>query len=510
MTEEPVGIDIGSCFTRVACYRGDRDITPIELIENIDGKFETPSIVANRDGELIAGQAAVIYSQNKPNTAICNVKKLLSQTQDQLVFQADEIKKIVKNDTISITNSGITLCGKTFTTTQLLAQLLRVHQQSLNNKGKSAKRATIAVPASFTVEARQNIKKAATEAGFTKVTIVNEATAAVVNYQKTFNTEDGLYLVFDCAATSCTATIVSAKGAEYSILGMSVLDGNSGEAINQTIQKKVLKQLDKSKVDEIEKNEIALSKISSSIEEAKTKSVKNKIEIIAPIPKSKSITMTISMDQLNTEIDDILDNIEDQISDFFKQSGIDDSNPINYLVLIGGTSSIPGIRERVIDACQIEKVETFIDPRSVVAVGAALIDEKILFCKKFKDLYAGIKPISSTIQEKTYLKCALGIQITNGPSPGYIKKLIEPGTIIPKKKAFLFKTTKSHQNTAIYHIYAFIDNKWILKNTLTMSNLPDSGIVDMRIVFTLQQDEFVIVQGSVAGSKQKTSVHFSL
>ena len=514
--EEAIGIDIGTSYTRVACHTGNPNLSQIDVIENADGKFDTPSVVANLDGNLVAGRAAFICSQNNKDSALFNIKTLLSKTPDELVSQAEEIKKFTRNDSIKITRSGITLNNKTFTPSQFLTELLKIHVNSLKIKSKSPQRVTITVPADFSANARQLIKESAKNAGFpiSKITIVNESTAAVVNYQNTFKTGDGLYLVVDCAAVSCTVTLVRVRGSDYTTEGMAILEGNSGEAINQAIHKKVMKQFQSNEIDQIKRNNQAMSLIYTSIEDAKVLcSSTERLDIVASVPKSRSISMSMSMEQLQLEIDDILNNLEQPINDLLEKADIDDpETQINYLVLSGGTTALKAFKEKILDACQKDPddVKFFDNPSSAVAVGAALIDERLLKRNSFRDVTVGIKPIISTIEVQEFLKNPLGVRVSDGGNSYSIKQVVNSGLLIPQKKAFVFKTVKPHQAEATLIVSAYTNREWKEKGTIKLSNLPDQESVLLRLVFSLQPNNHIIVEGSVKGNPVKTKIEFTL
>ena len=60
-----IGIDFGTCYTRVAIYRNEK----LELIKNDIGNVSTPSVVAFTDTGILVGEPAVDQMfENASNT----------------------------------------------------------------------------------------------------------------------------------------------------------------------------------------------------------------------------------------------------------------------------------------------------------------------------------------------------------------------------------------------------------------------------------------------------------
>ena len=60
-----IGIDFGTCFTRVAIYRNEKP----EIIKNDKGNKSTPSVVAFTDTGILVGESAVDQMfENSSNT----------------------------------------------------------------------------------------------------------------------------------------------------------------------------------------------------------------------------------------------------------------------------------------------------------------------------------------------------------------------------------------------------------------------------------------------------------
>ena len=51
-----IGIDFGTCYTRVAIFRSERP----EIIKNDKGNESTPSVVAFTDTGILVGESAVV------------------------------------------------------------------------------------------------------------------------------------------------------------------------------------------------------------------------------------------------------------------------------------------------------------------------------------------------------------------------------------------------------------------------------------------------------------------
>ena len=515
---EAIGIDIGTTFTRIACHRGDPDKTPIEVIQNKDGDHDIPSVVANDNGHLIAGREALIYSRQPAHAdqTIYNVKLLLSPK--TIPKSTKTTKKLTRNSSVTLITqkdrmpSKISFGSESFTPSQLLDPLLEIHVDSFRKrKSKDPQRCTIAVPAHFGKEERMAVEASAKRVGFKQITIVNESTAAVVQYQSQFKTGDGRYLVINCSAIGCDATLVEAKGSQYTTKGMALLQGYAGDDLDKAIRDLLIKRSNLNK-DTITHDKFSMESIDSAIQEQKPNiSRTNSVHFFtSALKEGNPINVELSTTTIETQSDNLIENFYKPITDLIRHQGIDSSDPekiskyVQYFVITGGTSQLPFYKNKILEICGIDDDDDikYVDSKTAVATGAALIDEMLLNRKNFSDVTIGIKPI-------LYAKESIGISVSGDD----IQELYETVIPFPDKRAFLFQTSKTNQQKATFNILykASKSGDYEQKKSISLDGLPENGTkATIRFVIETITTDDIKVKVQAKGTPLKNETTFSI
>ncbi|MDR3322432.1 MAG: Hsp70 family protein, partial [Synergistaceae bacterium] len=156
MNEEIViGIDLGTRYAQIAV---DLPGKGIMLIPNRWGNARTPSMVAISNDGLIAGEDASRMALIEPQTAWWDMKRHLG--------------------TDWVARAG----GRIYTPEELLVPLLCILREDAEAYLKTfISSCVLAAPAHFSFPERGALARAAQSAGFEKIRIVNEPTAAALS-----------------------------------------------------------------------------------------------------------------------------------------------------------------------------------------------------------------------------------------------------------------------------------------------------------------------------------------
>ena len=506
---EAVGIDFGASFTRIACHTGDPKATIIDLIENKNGHFDIPSIIAFDKNRIVAGDEAEILAKIHPETAVHNIKCFLSKN---IIWD----KKHLKNENVTIENDQLRYKENTYKFIRILEEIFKLHFQTyLFKKGIKPNSVTIALPVYFDKYERNNFEIAAKNAGFTGVKTVNYPTAAIAAYQKEFNTNDGRYLVVNCSALLTEATYVIVKGSSYQTVATAILKGKSGNSLNHQLSKMLLSDLNNDDdQDVILNDQRSMSILQTTVEEQKhsiSKTNNKLIKFITPtLMNGVTIQKDITVNSFETLADELSDNIQQPINDLFESLNIS-GDDVDYVVLTGGTTNIPLYREKIFNACEkdIEEAKIFSQPSRAIAVGAAILDEMMLKRLIYTDSSVGLKQIFSCVnKDNDPPNKNVGIQLDTTTYFTLIEEDTKPGD----KKAYTLRTCNRDGDIALFKICTkpFNESEWKERYSITLHNLPDTEYYDLNVTAEFKSNKSVTVTIGIRGSGKYVKRKFSL
>ena len=176
--EKIIGIDLGTTNSVVAVMEG----TEPKVIPNAEGNRLTPSVVAFTDkGDTIVGEPARRQAVTNPKRTVYSVKRFMGRRHSEVeseekmlpygvIGAADEYVKIGVGD-------------EEHTPQEISAKVLRKLKESAESYlGHKVNKAVITVPAYFNDAQRQATKDAGQIAGLEVARIINEPTAAALDY----------------------------------------------------------------------------------------------------------------------------------------------------------------------------------------------------------------------------------------------------------------------------------------------------------------------------------------
>jgi molecular chaperone DnaK len=152
-----------------------------KIIPNAEGNRTTPSVVANKKGEIIVGTPAKRQAVTNPKETIFSAKRFIGR-------KKSEVESEIKNVPYEVVagpggESLITFNGKNARPEEISAHvLMKLKEDAEKYLGEKVTEAVITVPAYFNDDQRQATINAGKIAGLDVKRIVNEPTAAALAY----------------------------------------------------------------------------------------------------------------------------------------------------------------------------------------------------------------------------------------------------------------------------------------------------------------------------------------
>ena len=365
------GIDLGTTNSGIACYENGI----VTIFKNPVGLKDTiPSVVSFRKGRIQVGDKAREWLTSDAENVVASFKRKMGSSETFYIPNIDENKTPVDLSAM------------------VLKELLNFIPE---NQPESV---VITIPASFDTIQSNATKKAGYQAGFKEVVLLQEPIAACLAYANSQNidiTQEQKWLVYDFGGGTFDVALVHINSRDLKIIdhkGNNFLGGVDID--NLFIEKLICPTLEiVLKEENLWKKLTAEKQYSQLYFELLFKAEEAKKELSV---RAKSI-IEIEDDALDLfcEIPITVQQFNQIIVSKFQESfQLTESlltenalsfNQIEKIILVGGTTYIPYIRQQLREKTNIE-VDTHLDPTTAVIIGAAY--------------YAGSK-VSALADEKT-------------------------------------------------------------------------------------------------------------
>ncbi|XP_048538147.1 heat shock cognate 70 kDa protein-like [Triticum urartu] len=489
-----IGIDLGTTYSCMAVWRQSHN--RVEIIPSDQGNLTMPSCVAFTEAWRLIGDAAVNQAAMNPVNTVFDVKRLIGRKFSDKSVQGD-IKmwpfKVVSGPSdrpmivVQYRNEE-----KQFEAEEISAMLLgKIRETAEAYLGRKVQNAVITVPVYFNDSQRQATIDAGAIAGLNVMRIINEPSAAAIAYgfgKMSDSDKVETVLVFDLGGGTLDVSIVKVDpGADIDmgVFEVKSTSGNThlgGEDFNNLMVKHFVREfLKKYKKNDIRENPKALRRLRTACEKAKR-------------VLSSTTQATVEIDSLHDGIDFYgaitRAKFEELNLDLFRKCIVHvekclslakmEKSQIHDVVLVGGSSRIPKVRELLKDFFQGKELCTKINPDEAVAYGAA-VQAAILSGEGNEEvrdvLLLDVTPLS------------LGVE-TEG---GEMSVVISRNTTIPVKKDKVYTTCHDNQTRILFQVYEgegseTVDNNLLGKFTLRGISRAPRAVPKVNVTFEINPD----------------------
>lgn len=391
-----IGIDLGTTFSSIALFEPQTGETIV--LSDHNGIRSIPSVVAFLpNGSILVGTEAVAQQSMNPRNTIYDAKRFIGRVvlQDDPIFQED-IRRYPF--TIKVDSDGfvyfelvgddahdgdVRLIRPEAVGTIIIQHLLKVaaNYRPIEEKiSKSSNKKTspiklhseivISVPAEFDLAQRNATCRAVESTGMKVRRVVSEPTAAALAYG--LHTKEGVeyVAVVDLGGGTLDISILWLANGMFVVQAMAGNNRLGGQDFNQRIQQLLLQRIKEQKSLELTRKD-DLQQLRLAIEEAKIQlTTLPEIWIRIHLHDTGLFEYLLRRSEFEDINVDLFESVLEPI-----QAALDDcslrSEDIDEIVLVGGSTRIPRIRQIV--ANFFRKSPNFgVDPELAVAIGVAV------------------------------------------------------------------------------------------------------------------------------------------
>ncbi len=468
-----IGIDLGTTNSCVAVMEGGKPT----VIPNQEGSRTTPSIVAfTKNGERLVGEPAKRQAVTNADKTIASIKREMGK------------------------DYHVTIDGKQYSPQQISAMILqKLKADAENYLGETVSEAVITVPAYFNDAQRQATKDAGKIAGLDVKRIINEPTAAALAYGLDNENEQKI-LVYDLGGGTFDVSVIEIGDGVIEVLATNGDTHLGGDDFDNKIVDWMINEFKNNEGVDLSSDKMAMQRLKEAAEKAKKElSAATTTNINLPfITAVDGMPKHLDMDLTRAKFDELTADLVERtaipVQNALRDAGLT-SNDISKVLLVGGSTRIPAVQEKV-KSLTAKEPNKSLNPDEAVAIGASIQGGKLAGDAGAGDiLLLDVTPLSLSIE-------------TMG---GVATKLIERNTTIPTKKSQIFSTAENNQTAVDIHVVQ--GERQFAKDNKTLGNFrldgiapAPRGIPQIEVTFDIDANGIVNVSAKDLGTGKEQHI----
>ena len=468
-----IGIDLGTTNSCMAVMEGGK----ATVIANAEGVRTTPSVVGfAKNGERLVGETAKRQAVTNPEKTISSIKRHMGSD-----YKVD-------------------IDGKAYTPQEISAMILqKLKTDAEAYLGEKVTEAVITVPAYFNDAQRQATKDAGKIAGLDVKRIINEPTAAALAYGLDEGKEQKI-MVYDLGGGTFDVSIIEIGDGVIEVKSTNGDTHLGGDDYDQKIIDWLVSEFKSKEGIDLSGDKMAMQRLKEAAEKAKKElsstntSNINLPFITATADGAKHLDMNLTKAKFEELTNDLTERTAIPVQNALKDAGYSASD-INKVLLVGGSTRIPAVQEKV-KALMGQEPSKTLNPDECVALGASIQGGKLAGDAGAGDiLLLDVTPLTLSIE-------------TMG---GVATHLIERNTTIPTKKSQVFSTAADNQTAVDINVVQgerefAKDNKSLGTFRLDGIMPAPRGVPQIEVTFDIDANGIVNVSAKDKGTGKENHI----
>lgn len=420
-----IGIDLGTTNS-VAAYMENGKVKYIKF----RNKENISSVLFYQNNKIVIGDKAKKKANLYPNNFIKSSKTYMGNI-----------------------NKKWNIDGKVFTPTDVAKEILLEIKSAIDKELKPTEiEVVITVPAYFTSSQIDETKKAGEEAGFIVKRIITEPVSAAIAYGFEDSVNQKIFIV-DIGGGTFDTAILEVRNYDFNTLAIGGDNKLGGDDFDKEILEIFLKKIRKEKgmnLSSFDKSGLTQEEYSKAYQTLVAKAEDVKMELseqnstqitLANILDSYTLEVTITREEFENATQYIMDKIANEIQLTLDQCEVN-ANEIDKVVLVGGSSRIPVIRNYI---KKIFNVTPYADKPldKLVAMGAAIVVAD-----------------DNSVQINDIISHSLGIELINDK----FSPIIPKNSKYPIQLKEIYTTVRDYQETVNIKVFEGEDENNVHNN----------------------------------------------
>jgi molecular chaperone DnaK len=496
-----VGIDFGTSYSSIALMRAGLEIIPDET-----GDPLLPSVISfPKQGETLIGWDARKRMGGEAQFTIVSPKRLLGR-----LYKDPQVAQLIGGlafRTFAGTDKFVRFeaHGEIYSVTDICAMILgKLRERACRYLDAEVSKSVFAVPVGFGTLQRSALEVAARKAGLEPVGLVTEPSAAVLAHG--FRSQRGVVVVYDFGGGTFDFSVLEVSETAFQVLCAGGDPWLGGDDFDNTMASHLADRFWKETGVDLRNRAVEWQALLFACEHAKrilsTKSAAEvRVDNLLHTSKgAKGLRYKVSRKEFNKLAAPLVEKSITISKQVMQQAGISEKQ-IDGVVLTGGTSMIPAVRDAVAKCFKRKPAPG--DPDLAVVRGASLRAAEL----------SG-EAVGDTSMGGRTLKEVAGRTVGAGPKGGRVVTLFERDTPVPAEVFKAFYTQYDNQTEMVIGLYE--ESKSRVDESRTIGHLRYKGLraapagqARIDFTFVLDEDGILHVTALVEGKEYEKSIRLS-